>query len=252
MDLILKLRNITFGYPNAPPILNALDFDLRRGEKAGLVGYNGSGKTTLLHVIMGLRQPAAGTLEILGRPAVTGPDFQLVRQRVGLLFQDADDQLFSPTVLEDVSFGPLNQGQTAAAAEETARRVLADVGLAGFEERVTHRLSGGEKKLVALATVLAMTPDVLLLDEPTTGLDQETRGRIIGILRRLDLACLVISHDYEFLAAVTGCVYFMRAGRIMLDEKAEIHSHFHVHSFGGYPHQHSTAEGGTDHDGAQD
>jgi cobalt/nickel transport system ATP-binding protein len=240
MDLILRLRNITFGYPQSPPVLNGLDFQLRRGEKAGLVGYNGSGKTTLLHVIMGLRQPASGSLEIMGRPAVTGRDFQRVRQRVGLLFQDADDQLFSPTVLEDVSFGPLNQGQTAAAAEETARKMLAEVGLAGFEERITYRLSGGEKKLVALAAVLAMTPEALLLDEPTTGLDQETRGRIIGILQRLDLACLVISHDYEFLAAVTDCVYFMQEGRIMLDEKAAVHSHFHVHSFGRYPHQHAS------------
>jgi cobalt/nickel transport system ATP-binding protein len=238
--LILSLQSITFGYPHSPPVLNGLDFDLAEGEKAGLVGYNGSGKTTLLHVIMGLRQPVAGRLEILGSPVSTGGDFQPIRQRVGLLFQDADDQLFSPTVLEDVSFGPLNQGQSAAAAEEIARRVLADVGLAGFETRITHRLSGGEKKLVALAAVLAMNPELLLLDEPTTGLDQETRSRIIGILKRLDFACLVISHDYEFLAAVTDRVYFMRDGRIVLDEKPEIHSHYHVHSFGRYPHQHDS------------
>ena len=237
-DLIIKLAGVTFGYPQAPPILNGLDFELRRGDKTGLVGYNGSGKTTLLHVIMGLRRHQTGRLEILGRPVVSDGDFREVRQRVGLLFQDADDQLFSPTVLEDVSFGPLNQGKTAAEAEEIARQVLAEVGLAGFEERVTHKLSGGEKKLAALATVLAMRPEALLLDEPTTGLDETTRERIAGVIQRLDLACLLISHDYEFMARVTDRVYFMEQGRIRLDAAATVHSHYHVHSFGTYPHQH--------------
>ena len=239
-DLILSLRNISYAYGRAGSVLDRLDFDLHSGEKIGLVGDNGSGKTTLLHLIVGLKKATAGTLTVLGNQASSEEDFRLVRQGVGLLFQDADDQLFCPTVLEDVAFGPVNQGKSPDEARIIAARVLADLGLAGFEGRITHHLSGGEKRLVALATVLAMSPRLLLLDEPTTGLDHDTRERLLGILRQLDIAYVVVSHDYDFLGRVADAVYYMKDGRILTAEDGAMHSHFHVHSFGTLPHQHSS------------
>ena len=239
-DLILSLRNISYAYHQSAPVLDRLDFDLRPGEKIGLVGDNGSGKTTLLHLVVGLKKASGGTLSVLGKEARSEEDFRLVRQGVGLLFQDADDQLFCPTVLEDVAFGPVNQGKSPEEARDIAAQVLGDLGLDGFEDRITHHLSGGEKRLVALATVLAMSPRLLLLDEPTTGLDHETRERLLGILRRLDIAYVVVSHDYDFLGRVADAVYYMEGGKILTAEDGAIHSHFHVHSFGALPHQHSS------------
>ena len=238
-DLILSLRNICYSYQQSAPVLDRLDFDLRPGEKIGLVGDNGSGKTTLLHLIVGLKKAVGGTVTVLGKEARTEDDFRVVRQGVGLLFQDADDQLFCPTVLEDVAFGPVNQGKSPEEARAIAAQVLADLGLTGFEERITHHLSGGEKRLVALATVLAMSPRLLLLDEPTTGLDRDTKERLTGILRQLEIAYVVVSHNYDFLGQVADSIYYMQDGRILPSEDGAIHSHFHVHSFGGRPHQHS-------------
>lgn len=221
-------------------VLDQLDFQLRSGEKVGLVGYNGSGKTTFFHVIVGLKKPASGEIEIFGNSVSTKQDFEAVRQKVGLLFQDADDQLFSPTVLEDVAFGPLNQGKSSAEAKDIGLRILDDLGIASLAERVTYQLSGGEKKMVSLATVLAMEPEILLLDEPTTGLDEETKERIVEELNRLDISYVLISHEYDFLARTTDYVHYIKDGRIVADEGGAIHSHFHVHRFGKYPHQHSS------------
>ena len=238
-DLILSLRNICYSYGQSAPVLKGLDFDLRPGQKVGVVGDNGSGKTTLLHLIVGLKKVVDGTVKVFGEEVSCEDDFRKVRQGVGLLFQDADDQLFCPTVLEDVAFGPVNQGKSMEEARTIAAQVLDDLGLKGFEERITHHLSGGEKRLVALATVLAMSPRVLLLDEPTTGLDHDTKDRLTGILRRLEIAYVVVSHNYDFLGQVADSVYYMKDGQLMPSEDGAIHSHFHVHSFGGLPHQHS-------------
>lgn len=238
-SLILNLQEISFSYPGRDQVLNKLDFQLRPGEKVGVVGYNGCGKTTFFHVIIGLRRPDAGRVEIFGQPAVTKQDFAAIRPRIGFLFQDADDQLFSPTVLEDVAFGPLNQGKTPTEARDVAMRVLTELGALELAERVTYQLSGGEKKLVALATVLAMEPEILLLDEPTTGLDEEMKRRIAEVLKGLNLSYILVTHEYDFLAEVTDFAYYMKDGRIEADDGEVVHSHFHVHRFGKYPHQHS-------------
>ncbi len=210
----IVLDGVSFGYGPNHPVLHSLDLRLRAGERVGLIGANGSGKTTLLHLLVGLRKASAGTITCFGTPRTTESEFRDVRKRVGLLFQDSDDQLFCPTVGEDVMFGPLNLGKTHAEASQIASATLQQVGLAGYESRITYRLSGGEKRLVALATVLAMEPNVLLLDEPLTGLDEEHETRITEILLSLPQAMLIVSHNREFLARVSQHIYTLRDGSL--------------------------------------
>jgi len=237
--LLIEMEGISFSYPGAKPILDNLYFRLYEKERIGLMGPNGSGKTTLFHIIMGLLIPTSGTLKIFGKVVEREKDFRSVRQKVGLLFQDADDQLFSPTVLEDVAFGPLNQGKSVKEAREIAREILSSLGLEGFENRITYKLSGGEKKLVSLATVLAMRPRVLLLDEPTTGLDAKTTEQIISILDKIDLSCIFISHNIDFIYRSTDKIYGMAEGRIFVEQERVPHTHIHSHGYGRIPHTHS-------------
>ena len=241
-DLLINLAGISFRYPDGPQVLNELDFRLHRGNRIGLIAPNGSGKTTLLHIIMGLLKPSSGKLEIFGRPVREEKDFADVRRRIGLLFQDADDQLFSPTVLEDVAFGPLNLGKSKTDAVQIARKTLDFLGLAGFEDRITFKLSGGEKRLVSLATVLAMEPEVLLLDEPMNGLDIKTKAKLSEILSGIDLSYMVISHDLDFLADTAEDIYTMSEGKIILDKELQVHEHVHAHPHGVYPHRHEMTD----------
>jgi cobalt/nickel transport system ATP-binding protein len=231
---IIRLSGVRFGYPGRPPVLDGLDFELGPGDRIGLAGPNGSGKTTLFHLIMGLVKPLAGRVELFGADRTGDRDFRDVYPRIGLLFQDSDDQLFCPTVLEDVAFGPLNLGMEREAAAARARETLERLGLSGFENRVTHRLSGGEKRMVALAAVLAMNPEALLLDEPSTGLDDATRDRLAEVLAGLDVAFVLISHEADFLERVARRVYLMENGRIRTD--AYVHTHAHVHPHTGHRH----------------
>jgi len=202
-------------------VLNGCNFCLRHGERMALLGSNGSGKTTLLHLIVGLLRPDAGQIEVFGRPRAAEADFYEVRRRVGLLFQDADDQLFCPTVAEDVAFGPLNLGKSRDEVRRIVVGTLDSLGLAGYEHRITYHLSGGEKRLVALATVLAMQPDVLLLDEPSGGLDDDATERLIGVLARLPQAMLVVSHNRAFWEAVTTTAVELRGGRVVCETSAK-------------------------------
>jgi cobalt/nickel transport system ATP-binding protein len=235
---IIRLDNVSYAYPGGALVLDGLDLVLQRGDRLGLAAPNGSGKTTLFHLIMGLIRPTAGRIEIFGQPRCRESDFVEVRRRIGMLFQDSDDQLFSPTVIEDVAFGPLNQGYSREQALAASRSTLDFLGLSDFEERITFKLSGGEKRLVALATVLAMKPETLLLDEPTAGLDDRTKRRLIEILGRLEMTSIVISHEYDFLSATAHRIFTMEGGRILLDEELRLHHHQHAHRVGGVPHRH--------------
>jgi cobalt/nickel transport system ATP-binding protein len=235
---IIELEQVSFSYPGGPPVLRDLNFRLHPGERIGIIAPNGSGKTTLFHLIMGLAKPFGGQVTIFGKARREERDFAEVRRRIGLLFQDPDDQLFSPTVLEDVAFGPLNLGKTKAEAAAVARRTLSFLGLNGFEDRITFKLSGGEKRLVSLAAVLAMEPEVLLLDEPVNGLDTQTRTRLMDILRGLDLAYILISHELDFLTATTNVIYTMENGHVRLDRELHVHQHIHAHPLGASPHEH--------------
>ena len=212
---LIKLENITFGYPSRPYVLDKLNFNFCKGERIGLVGANGSGKTTLFHIIMGLLKPLKGKIEIFGKSRTTESDFKEIRKKIGFLFQDADDQLFCPTVAEDIAFGPLNLGKTHDETKKIVKETLETLGLNGFEERITYNLSWGEKKLVSLATVLAMKPEVLLLDEPTSGLDEDTTERIIEVLNNdQTLSYIIISHDRELLERTTICIYKVNGRKI--------------------------------------
>jgi cobalt/nickel transport system ATP-binding protein len=236
---IIKLENICFAYPGSTvKVLDSLDLDVYDGDRIGMMAPNGSGKTTLFHTIMGLCRPDAGKIEIFGRPVSTEQEFQAVRSKIGLMFQDADDQLFCPTVVDDVAFGPLNLGLSADEALDRAREVLSTLGIADLETTITHRLSGGQKRLVALASVLAMEPRVLLLDEPTAGLDNGVKEKLVKIMNSLEISYVVISHEFNFLTAITDRVFSMENGKILADDEILMHQHEHMHKLGNHPHKH--------------
>ena len=213
-DTLLRLRGVGFSYLAGPPVLEEVGLELCAGQRVGLVGANGSGKTTLLHLIVGLLRPTAGEIEAFGSVRREERDFVEVRRRAGLLFQDPEDQLFCPTVAEDVAFGPLNLGKSRDEVAAIVGDTLERLGLAGYERRITYKLSGGEKRLVSLAAVLAMQPDALLLDEPTAGLDETSEARLLEILSQLPLAMLVVSHDRTFLNATTERAVRLNGGHL--------------------------------------
>ncbi len=213
-NTIINLEKISFAYPHGKQVFDGLDFHFPEGLRAGLVGPTGSGKTTLVHIIMGLLKPSSGQVKIFGRLRKKESDFREVRARIGFLFQDADDQLFCPTVAEDVAFGPLNLGVPKPEVKILIKETLSQLGLEGFEDRVTYKLSGGEKRLVSLATVLAMKPEMLLMDEPTTGLDDETTERLTRLLLQSGLPYLIISHNRRFLNRTTSKIYRMNQGAL--------------------------------------
>ncbi|MCK4993715.1 MAG: ABC transporter ATP-binding protein [Candidatus Omnitrophica bacterium] len=211
---LIELKNICFSYENNRPVLREVDFSIKEKERIGLIGSNGSGKTTLLHLIVGLLKPQKGRITIFDKERTCEQDFSEVRQKVGLLFQNAEDQLFCATVAEDIAFGPLNLGKSHNEAEEIVAKVLKQVGLEGYQDRITYKLSGGEKRLVSIATVLAMEPEVLLLDEPTYGLDEESEKRVLNILSALPLAMTIISHHRNFLEKITDNIVRISQGKI--------------------------------------
>lgn len=233
----LFLEDISFSHPGGSRLFHNLSLAIG-SERVGLIGPNGSGKTTLFQIIMGLLKPDSGQILFNGEVVSCGRDWRQLRCKVGFLFQDADDQLFSPTVLEDVAFGPLNMGCDGAEAKSRAIATLNSLGLTDFENRITHQLSGGEKKLVALATILVMEPDILLLDEPTNNLDPATRARLVAILAKLNLPMVIISHDFDFLSKSTDYIYSLDHGHLHKSDSVHLHSHPHAHLYGDHPHDH--------------
>ena len=212
---VIKIADLSFAYPSRDYVFEKFNFNFFKGERIGLVGLNGSGKTTLFHLIMGLLHPTEGKIDIFGKERKVESDFAEARERIGLVFQDPDDQLFSPTVAEDIAFGPLNLRKNHQETKKILKETLETLGLAGFEDRITYNLSYGEKRLVSLATVWAMQPEILLLDEPTIWLDEGTIEKIVQILNRNPhLSYIIISHDKKFLKDTTNCIYLMDNGKI--------------------------------------
>ncbi len=212
---ILKLEDICFAYPGQPPVLDGASLQLEPGQRLSIAGPNGAGKSTLFRVALGLQTPSAGRVTVLGKERRVEADFHEVRRQVGLVFQDPDDQLFCPTVAEDIAFGPLNLGRSKSEALAIVDRVLSDLDLLSLRDRITHKLSGGEKRLVTLATVLAMEPEALLLDEPTNALDAKNEARLLEILRSLPQAILLVSHAPSFREALAPDMLELRNGRIV-------------------------------------
>ena len=236
---LLALDQVTVRRGEAT-VLHAVDLQLHAGERLALVGPNGAGKTTLLRTLVGLEPIASGRIHAFGRDRRGEKDFREVRARAAFLFQDPDDQLFCPTVLDDVAFGPLNLGLGRHDAAAQARACLDRLGLLHLADRVTHHLSGGEKRLVSLAAVLAMRPQVLLLDEPTNALDEANHARMLEVLAGLDTAMILVSHDRSVLERLATRAVALRAGRL---SQAQIHRHavtredLHIHGFdAGHSH----------------
>jgi len=235
---IIEIAGVAYAYPGGEAVLRGVDFVVNPGERIGIIGPNGSGKTTLFHLIMGLIALQTGSMKIFGRPVHSDGDFLEVRRRIGYLFQNSQDQLFCPTVMEDVAFGPLNLGKAPAEARAIARRTLEALGIVDFGSRVSHKLSHGEKKLVALASVLAMDPEVLILDEPAAGLDHETKDRLMGILSNLDLTLVITSHEMDFMSRMASIYYALADGRMEKAGHIVPHIHTHIHVGGEYSHRH--------------
>lgn len=210
---MVKVTALTFAYGERT-VLDKVDFQLESGARVGLLGPNGAGKSTLILHLNGILRAHSGSIEIDGVP-LNGRNLAQIRQKVGLVFQDPDDQLFCSTVFEDVAFGPIYQGMAAAEVRERVREALSSVGMEQAAQRSSHHLSGGEKKRVALATVLSMRPSLLALDEPTNGLDPRARRSLIELLRALPNTMLVATHDLAMLEELLDQVLVMDGGRIV-------------------------------------
>lgn len=211
---LIQLRDLSFGYLNQQLLLDNINLCLYPQERVALLGAIGSGKSTLLQLIVGLLPPTSGEIIIFNQRRQQQKDFLPLRGPIGLMFQDAEDQLFCPTVADDVAFGPLNQGKSLAEVETIVADTLTLLGLNDYSSRITYHLSGGEKRLVALAAVLAMQPHILLLDEPTTGLDESTQNRLIALLLELPQTMLIVSHQRDFLAQVSQRHVQLRKGQL--------------------------------------
>ncbi|QLH74296.1 MAG: ABC transporter ATP-binding protein [Methanomassiliicoccales archaeon] len=208
MDAV-RLQNVWYRYPESPYALEDISFTLREGERVALVGPNGAGKSTLLHLMAGLYLPSKGTVEI-GGTKLTKHDAVKARRKVGFLFQDPDDQIFMPTVWEDVAFGPINMGLAEEEVKDRVARAMEQAGISGFSDRVPHRLSIGEKKRVAIAGVLAMSPPILLLDEPTANLDPQGRRDLVNILHSIPQGFVLATHDLGVAFELTERVVVLK------------------------------------------
>jgi cobalt/nickel transport system ATP-binding protein len=212
MKPLLQVSNVSHHFATRGCVLDNVSFALHPGDKLALMGANGAGKTTLFHLLVGLQKRQSGEIAGMGSELTTEQDFVAIRKQVGLVFQDPDDQLFCPSVLEDIMFGPLNQGLSIAKAKALAVEMLEQLQLAHLQERIASELSGGEKRMVTLASVLVMQPKVLLLDEPTNALDSEAKAQLLAFLQGLEQAMIVISHDIPFIEALTNGKLLLKKG----------------------------------------
>lgn len=212
----IEFRQVRYSYAGGCEALRGISFAVERGEKVALLGPNGAGKSTLLLHTNGLLLPSAGEVVAGGMP-VERKTLVEVRRRVGMVFQNPDDQLFMPSVEEDVAFGPLNMGLDADETERRITEAMRAVGAEGLRKRSPMQLSGGQKRAVALATVLSMRPDILVLDEPTANLDGRTRHSLMDTIGRLDTTCVIATHDLDMAARLCGRAIVVDEGRVVAD-----------------------------------
>lgn len=219
MSPVIEISQLHHTYPDGTPAIRDVSFSIAAGESVGIIGANGAGKSTMLLHLVACLLPTSGTLSIgglLSQPS----NITAIRQRVGLVFQNPDDQLFMPTVQSDVAFGPRNQGRNEDEVTLRVTEALTAVGELHLLQRPPYRLSGGEKRAVSIATVLAMRPDILVLDEPSAGLDPSARRKLIRLLAGLDHTRIVASHDLDLVLDVCQRVILMRSGQVVADGPA--------------------------------
>ena len=212
----LQVRGLAFAYPDGHQALFGVDLTIRRGERVALLGPNGAGKTTLVLHLNGILEPGHGSVAVGGLP-VTKEHLREIRRRVGIVFQDPDDQLFLPTVGEDVAFGPANFGASGAALAARVDAALAAVGMGEHRDRSPLHLSGGQRRRVALATVLACDPEILVLDEPSTNLDPVARRELAEVLLGLDTTMLMVTHDLPYALQLCPRSVVLDGGTVVAD-----------------------------------
>ena len=225
----LETKNLSFTYPDGTQALRNVNIQIKKGEKIAIMGPNGAGKSTLFSHFNGLSEPTSGHVEIDGEKIVFERDELLkVRQIVGIVFQDPNDQLFAPTVKEDVAFGPMNLGLEYDEVKRRIAESLEMVGMIGFDDKTPHHLSGGQQKRVAIAGIVAMRPDIMILDEPTAGLDPEGVDKVLDILNNLNkegISIVISSHDIEMVNEFADKIYVLYDGEIIASgDKHEIFS----------------------------
>ncbi|GAA4095117.1 MULTISPECIES: energy-coupling factor ABC transporter ATP-binding protein [Streptomyces] len=212
----LEVSGLAFAYPDGHQALFGVDLTVARGERVALLGPNGAGKTTLVLHLNGILEGGAGSVQVAGLP-VAKKNLAEIRRRVGIVFQDPDDQLFMPTVREDVAFGPAASGMRGAELEERVMGALAQVGMAEYADRPPHHLSFGQRRRVAVATVLSMSPEILVLDEPSSNLDPASRRELADVLRGLDVTVLMVTHDLPYALELCGRSVILSDGVIAAD-----------------------------------
>jgi cobalt/nickel transport system ATP-binding protein len=213
---VLDVRRLAYAYPDGHQALYGVDLHVHRGERVALLGPNGAGKTTLVLHLNGILLPGSGSVTVSGLP-VTRENLLEVRRRVGVVFQDPDDQLFMPSVRQDVEFGPANLGLRGAELEARVAHALDQVGMLEYIDRPPHHLSFGQRRRVAVATVLAMEPEVLVLDEPSSNLDPASRRELADILRRLDVTVLMVTHDLPYALELCPRSVILSDGVVVAD-----------------------------------
>ncbi len=216
---MIKFQNVSFAYEKSRPVLRDLSFSIADGESVGLIGANGAGKSTVMKLLLGL---LTGEGKILVDGIEVRKDtLSQIRRKLGFVLQNSDNQMFMPTVYEDMIFAPLNYGLTREQAEQRVDRVLAELGLTELKHRHNHRISGGEKRMAAIATILAMEPEVMLMDEPSSALDPYNRRIVINTIRSLPQTKLITSHDLDMILDTCQRVILLSDGRIAADGPAE-------------------------------
>jgi len=219
MQELITIEKLSFTYPDGQQALKDIDLTIHKGESVAIMGPNGAGKSTLIMHFNGILQ-SNGSVSLLGKPVNDG-NLKWVRSQVGMVFQTPDDQLFSPTVFDDVAFGPVNMSYTKEEVKQAVTKALDSVGMAGFEKRSSHHLSVGEKRRVAIATVLSMSPQILVIDEPASNLDPRGKWALINVLKNLTVTKVIVSHDLEMVRALCRRVVVIEGGSIAADDAAD-------------------------------
>jgi len=220
MQNIIEMIEVSFAYQDEPPIFNQLNLSIKKGETIGIVGSNGAGKSTLLKLLVGLVEKNKGTIKIAEKH-LTSKSLQEIRKYVGYAFQDADAQLFMPTVYDDVAFGPMHMGLKGETLDKVVQSALKTVGAYHLKDRPPYKLSGGEKRSVTIATVLSMNPEIIILDEPTTGLDPKSRRGLIELLEDLSQTKIIATHDMELTRELCDRIIVMHEGSIAAQGPAD-------------------------------